>query len=207
VQDTASTFGPELPHSELVPPLSFLPTSAVCSAGYFSGLLHPVADHGVRHVSGPRPRDAVKPRIRRIQGLDRVPDRPRPPTSGGRGRRCSPVRLGASEEALRAASRQRRRAQYRVRSRWRYTLRSFPLTSSRSTSPWPLPSRRYAVAAAFRGSRPEGHGRWGRFGGVPDLRALLHWRVRCALLTFPPARRPMLPWASVPFQGFRLVSR
>ena len=36
---------------ERVPPLSFLPTSAACSAHGFAGLFHPAAGHGVRLVS------------------------------------------------------------------------------------------------------------------------------------------------------------
>jgi hypothetical protein len=52
-QDSGTTFGSKLPPFELVPPLPFLPASAVCSAGPVAGLLHPAADHGVRHVSGP----------------------------------------------------------------------------------------------------------------------------------------------------------
>jgi len=48
----SSTFGPGLPFPGLVPPLPFLPASTVCSAQRFAGLLHPAADHGVRHVSG-----------------------------------------------------------------------------------------------------------------------------------------------------------
>jgi hypothetical protein len=32
--------------------MSFLPTSTVCSTHFSAGLLHPAADHGVRHVSG-----------------------------------------------------------------------------------------------------------------------------------------------------------
>jgi hypothetical protein len=47
--------GPGLPHPELVPPVSFFPTSAVCSAHGFAGLLHPAAGHGVRLVSSRRP--------------------------------------------------------------------------------------------------------------------------------------------------------
>ena len=49
----AAAFGPDLPRSGLVPPLPFLPASAVCSAGHLSGLLHPETDHGVRQVSEP----------------------------------------------------------------------------------------------------------------------------------------------------------
>jgi hypothetical protein len=45
-------FGPELPPSERVPSLPFLPASTVCSAWCVSGLLHPETDPGVRHVSG-----------------------------------------------------------------------------------------------------------------------------------------------------------
>jgi hypothetical protein len=36
--------------------------------------------------------------------------------------------------------------------------------------------------------------------GSLDLRALIHCEVRCARLTFLPARCPMLPWA-LPFEG------
>jgi len=32
--------------------MPFLPTSTVCSTHFSAGLLHPAADHGVRHVSG-----------------------------------------------------------------------------------------------------------------------------------------------------------
>jgi hypothetical protein len=47
-----ATIGPKLPPFGLVPSLSFLPTSTVCSTLRFTGLLHPETDHGVRHVSG-----------------------------------------------------------------------------------------------------------------------------------------------------------
>jgi hypothetical protein len=55
------TFGPEMPPSGLVPPLSFFPTATVCSTSCLPGLLRPGADHGVRQVaafattSGPFP--------------------------------------------------------------------------------------------------------------------------------------------------------
>jgi hypothetical protein len=48
----ASTLGPGLPSPELVPSLLFFPASTVYSAQCLAGLLHPAADHGVRHVSG-----------------------------------------------------------------------------------------------------------------------------------------------------------
>jgi hypothetical protein len=44
-------FGSDLPGSELVPPLPFLPAPTVCSARRPAGLLHPAAGHGVRHIS------------------------------------------------------------------------------------------------------------------------------------------------------------
>jgi hypothetical protein len=47
------TFGLEMPHSRLVPSLSFLPTSTVFSAEHVAGFLRPAADHGVRRVSKP----------------------------------------------------------------------------------------------------------------------------------------------------------
>jgi hypothetical protein len=48
----ASTFGLGLPPPRRVPSLPFLPASTVSSAQYLAGLLHPAANHGVRHVSG-----------------------------------------------------------------------------------------------------------------------------------------------------------
>jgi hypothetical protein len=46
------TIGPGLPPPGHVPSLPFLATSTVFSAQCLAGLLHPAADHGVRHVSG-----------------------------------------------------------------------------------------------------------------------------------------------------------
>jgi hypothetical protein len=45
------TLGVGLPVPTHVPSLPFLPTSTVYSALHLAGLLHPAADHGVRHVS------------------------------------------------------------------------------------------------------------------------------------------------------------
>jgi hypothetical protein len=45
-------FGLTLLHARLLPPLPFLPTSVVYSAHCATGLLHPVASHEVRAVSG-----------------------------------------------------------------------------------------------------------------------------------------------------------
>jgi hypothetical protein len=47
-----------LPNPELVPPLPFLPVSAVSSARRLAGLLHPAADHGVHLVSSRLPTGA-----------------------------------------------------------------------------------------------------------------------------------------------------
>lgn len=58
--DRRLDFGPGLPRPDRVPLLPFLPASAVCYAAsrsedplvrWSAGLLHPAADHGVRHVS------------------------------------------------------------------------------------------------------------------------------------------------------------
>ena len=61
-QHRASTPGKPGPEtcqcSELVPPLPFLPVSAVYSARRLAGLLHPAADHGVRLVSSRHPTEA-----------------------------------------------------------------------------------------------------------------------------------------------------
>jgi hypothetical protein len=79
-----SAFGPEMPHSGLVPPLPFLPTSAACSTWHFSGLLHPETDHGVRHVSGSRVLVASTPLLSRrlrsvLEGACRgIPKKPWP---------------------------------------------------------------------------------------------------------------------------------
>jgi hypothetical protein len=43
--------------------------------------------------------------------------------------------------------------------------------------------------------------RVGRLDEAVDLKALLHNRVRCGGLAFPPDRRPMLPWAFDPLEG------
>lgn len=50
-EETSAAIGPGLPFPRLVPSLSFLPTSTVCSVQYLAGLLHPAANHGVHHVS------------------------------------------------------------------------------------------------------------------------------------------------------------
>jgi len=54
-------FGPEMPPSGLVTPLSFLPTSACFSARYLAGLLRPAANRGVRRVSNRSPAAATCP--------------------------------------------------------------------------------------------------------------------------------------------------
>lgn len=96
---------------------------------------------------------------------------------------------------------------YRVHPRWRSTLRSFPLVDSRATSPWSLPSRHWTRGLPpLRSSSPGGIVRHGLFPRPLGLKALLRRRVRCALMTFPPTGRPLLPWASLPFQGLRLTS-
>jgi len=45
-----SALGSRLPSCKHVPSLPFFPASTVCSARSVAGLLHPAADHGVRHV-------------------------------------------------------------------------------------------------------------------------------------------------------------
>jgi len=128
-----SAFGPEMPLSRLVPPLSFLPTSAACSTLHLSGLLRPETDHGVRHVSGVRVRGPalpgsfgssrclrglVQPRITRMRWL-----------------------VGASTRSVRlrgvfvvVSGRLLPNSISLGLSRWRHTLRSFPLHSSCSAS-------------------------------------------------------------------------
>jgi len=46
-----AAFGPEMPLSELVPPLPLLSAATVYSTSCLPGLLRPGADHGVRQVS------------------------------------------------------------------------------------------------------------------------------------------------------------
>jgi len=78
-----SAFGSGPPGPELVPPLPFLPASTVFSAQCLAGLLHPAADHGVRHVSGSdcdvRCRAALCPHPRQGASTAR---RSSPPPSG-----------------------------------------------------------------------------------------------------------------------------
>jgi len=71
--DSFAPFGSKMPPFERVPSLPFLPASTVCSAGPVAGLLHPAADHGVRHVSGLVHR--VSRRLSRGEG--RTPGAPR----------------------------------------------------------------------------------------------------------------------------------
>lgn len=120
----------------------------------------------------------------------------------GSRRRCAAVRSN-SEESGWSAVRDSWLTQLGDHPRWCHTLRSFPLVDSRSTSPWPLPSRRCSrIWLAARNPSREGRARSGRRCQVLDLKALLHRRIRCAASTLPPRRRPMLPWASLPFQDF-----
>jgi hypothetical protein len=73
----SQTSATRMPPSSLLPPLPFLPTSAVCSAQNLAGLLHPAANHGVHPVSDPSTgRDPLAtadsctslPRERRVAG-------------------------------------------------------------------------------------------------------------------------------------------
>jgi hypothetical protein len=120
--------------------------------------------------------------------------------AGGVRRRCSATRSN-SEELVWPAVRDCWLTQLGDHPRWCHTLRSFSLADSRSTSPWPLPSRRCSrIWLAARNPSREGRARTVRLGQALDLKALLHRRIRCAVPTLPPRRRPMLPWASLPFQ-------
>lgn len=49
--DPKTSFATDLPQSAVVPPMSFLTTTAVYSAPRPAGLLHPAPGHGVRLVS------------------------------------------------------------------------------------------------------------------------------------------------------------
>jgi hypothetical protein len=194
----ASIFGPELPNSELVPPLSFLPTSAVYSAGHFAGFLHPAADHGVRHVSEPRLArfTAVLARSTRLPVCVGPPKR----TSASVvvwPRSCLAPKSWPGSWSATVGSRV-----WGVHPRWRHTLRSFPLAGSRATSPWSLPSRRCARFLRI-GQQTSSEGRRHpvcRLRAL-GLKALLRRRVRCADKAFPPNLRPLLPWASELLQG------
>jgi hypothetical protein len=122
-----------------------------------------------------------------------------PPREGLAGRRRFPLTFRSSEEETSGSRWQLRLAHLRVHSRWRYTLRSFSLASSRATSPWPLPSRRWNAAPTHPfATFSRGCGRGVHLGGLVDLRALLHWRVRSARPALPPNEHPMLPWAFAP---------
>lgn len=59
--DANTDLGTLLPRSAHVPPLSFLPTTAVYSASDLAGLLRPATGHGVRYVSAYH-RDGRNPR-------------------------------------------------------------------------------------------------------------------------------------------------
>ena len=143
-QDAAVTFGPEMPLSGLVPSLSFFPTSTVCSAKHLAGLLHPAADHGVRHVFGPS--------LARPSGLAAFGHLGRfGVPCGAHERRATALPSQQLRGAAFWRAHWRRCVQGGVVPRWRQTLRSFPLASSRAVSPRPLPSRRWALSrSGFR---------------------------------------------------------
>jgi len=196
-------FGSDLPGSELVPPLPFLPAPTVFSARRSTGLLHPAAGHGVRHISrskrnssrgwhrlgfdgvataspctdhdpeGPRdsnglaspchlaawPEESREGRVnplsqptsstRARDGVaDVAADHPRrgvttsisrPDPHQLRGRASAPSPLSQTWTTAGAG---RDHFPTPCLSLWRITLRRFPLVSSRTASPRPLPSRR-----------------------------------------------------------------
>jgi hypothetical protein len=143
-------FGPELPHSGLVPPLSFLPTAAVCSTWHFSGLLHPETDHGVRQVSGIQVRCGQLPcssGARAPFGLGPAGAFRRSPC-GGQRRRWS---FGPRRAVLAVPSRLLPRSVSLCLSLWRHTLRSFPLHNSCTASA--APSGRAPLVASSSANR------------------------------------------------------
>jgi len=156
-----ATFGPELPHSGLVPPLPFLPAATVCSTKHFSGLLHPETDHGVRQVAGLVGPDPVHLSLP-VRGKPRPVDVPflRPPKGNPARRRrrgrCSRIRGCGRWLPLRRGGQEASSNH----SRWRSTLRSFSLAFSRpasTASPFRTPA--FPVASANRvlgGSRRVG---------------------------------------------------
>jgi hypothetical protein len=76
-----------------------------------------------------------------------------------------------------------------------HTLQSLPLAVSRTSSPRPLPPRGSAVSAVHHART-----RSGSPALTAHLKALLQRRVRCRPRALPPARCPMLSWASLPFR-------
>jgi hypothetical protein len=171
--DAAVAFGPELPRSGLVPPVSFFPTSTVCSAWYLAGLLRPAADHGVRHVSGPGTcTSSGSARSRQPPGRRRFP----------REDRCRPDRVPAfpvAPEGFRSGLATGGRAHDRAFPGGAVPFEAFP-------SPAAVPRHRdlcpLAVGLASVGTSvafPQGKCTLVRLVAVVDLRALLRWRVRC----------------------------
>ena len=108
-RDATVAFGPEMPSSGLVPSLPFFPTSTVCSAKHLAGLLHPAADHGVRHVSGP----SSLP----LSGLSAVEHQ---------SRSCAPCGAHYRRAATPPSQRLLRAAVWQARWRWLRGAGSFP---------------------------------------------------------------------------------
>jgi hypothetical protein len=174
-------FGPELPPSGLVPPLSFLPTSAAFSAGHRAGLLRPAADHGVRHVSGPS--------VVRFAAVRKEPPLARPGMglSYHPGLLRSPLPFPVSGEAVCFCFHHKWLARARVLPRWRHTLRSVSLTCSRATSPWSLPSRRCSrFALPSTCVSCEEHAAGFALVGSSTSGPCSARRVRCVHSTLPP---------------------
>jgi hypothetical protein len=79
-------------------------------------------------------------------------------------------------------------------SQWRQTLRSIPLDNSTShvtATGFPL-----VIPARFDSLCSTQAPCFGSLCEPANLRALLRCRVRCSPPTLPPARCPLLPWAS-----------
>jgi len=90
-------FGPEMPHSGLVPSLPFLPAPTAFSTWHFSGLLHPETDHGVRQVSGVQVRLAFPPSSGHGLRRSRFRARPVSPKRAGLAGDCDAHRSGSEE--------------------------------------------------------------------------------------------------------------
>jgi len=197
-----ATFGPELPHSGLVPPLPFLPATTVCSTWHVSGLLHPETDHGVRQVAG-RWRPLAPPGADRPQPKLRVAFTSSPVPRGESGSDDAEVPACALPKTSRGHSPRRGGPEASSNhSHWRSTLRSFPLafsslssTAVRVRTPFtpselgnPSPS---LVRVVWLGHESAGHRETCLLAVGPERRRTGRLRKRSGM-----ARRPPVPSTS-----------
>jgi len=224
-KNTQSTFGTRLLHLTLVPPLPFLPASTVYSAHQTTGLLHPAADHGVRHVSGPLIRSPLSPTLHIRRPVFSTKTQPRSLERARRQTPAAPPRLSTNRPGADPLSTVQPESCPAFMSPGDLSIpkdvpadpcdhtgdfhslwRLYPSKLSPRHQPYPVT----AVSRVHRRPLPprRSHSRFlipltpsekGMIMDIHrlrvDLEVLLQCRVRCTKPALPPTPYPLLPWA------------